>query len=117
MSWHCELPLGILANGNINETSWMAFMLVLTLVVIVANDLWKRRLVKRAEERSKPVAANWRNNQTNWKFLAFFVAVFLVFLYVRANPHLTDRDFGRFNPIIRHLFHQDFHRQPAVQNE
>jgi len=75
-----------------------------SLSVMVADDWWKRFLVRKARRKGKPVPENWLQNRTDWRILASLIAGFVLYLFLLSNPHLTNRDFGPLDPMMKWLF-------------
>ena len=82
----------------------VAVLAIGSLSVMVADDWWKRRLVRIARSKGKPVPAHWLQNRTDWRILAFLIAGFVLYLFLLANPQLTNRDFGPLDPMMKVLF-------------
>jgi hypothetical protein len=99
----------LLAKVSREQLIFMSAFIVLALAIVIANDLWKQHLVRRAQLRGKRISDHWRQNRIDWRFVAVLIVGFAIYIYLLANPHLTNRDFGPFNPIIKHFF-DDFDR-------
>jgi hypothetical protein len=50
------------------------------------------------------VPENWLQNRTDWRIVAFLIVGFVVYLFLLANPQLTNRDFGPLDPLMKFLF-------------
>lgn len=75
-----------------------------TLLILIANDWWKKRLVRKYERKGKKVDPGWYINKTEWAVVAAVVIATGVYAFLLANPELANRDFGPLNPIIEWLF-------------
>jgi len=52
------------------EVVLVVFLGVVSLMIVVANDWWKRRLVGKAEKKSKKVRKDLYDNKTRWGMVA-----------------------------------------------
>lgn len=86
------------------EIIFVVFLGVVSLIIVVANDWWKRRLVKKAEGQGKRARKDLYANRTQWVAVIIAAVGFGVFVYLLSRPDLTDRDFGPLTPLIRWLF-------------
>ncbi len=86
-----------------------AFIAIASLSLMIVDDFWKRRLVARARKKGKPIPENWLKNRTDWRYILVLIIGSVFFLYLQANPQLTNRDFGPLNPIARWMFDEPTH--------
>jgi hypothetical protein len=88
-----------------NSTSILVVVLgALALLVVVANDWWKRRLVKIAEKKGTTVRADIHNNKTPLTRIVVLILGIGVYAYLLNHPELTNRDFGPLTPLVRWMF-------------
>ena len=78
----------------------------LSLLIVIANDWWKRRLVRKYESKGKKVPRKWFANKTDWLFLATIAIVLGIYAYLVANPELVKFDLGPLNPIKDWFFRE-----------
>lgn len=82
----------------------VAVLAILSLTLMIADDWWKRRLVRKARAKGRQVPAHWLQNRTDWRILVCLIAGFVLYLILLANSHLTNRDFGPLDPMMKWLF-------------
>lgn len=71
------------------------------LLFVIANDWWKRRLVRRAAIQGRDPRASWTNNETHWGAAIGLAVAFVVFIYVMQHKELIDGDWGVFTPLVQ----------------
>jgi len=82
----------------------IVFLGVVSLMIVVANDWWKRRLVNKVEKRGTKARADLYNNKTRWGTVALIALGLGAYAYFLNHPELTGRDFGPLTPLMRWLF-------------
>jgi hypothetical protein len=87
-----------------SETMFVIFLAVVSLVIVIANDFWKKGLVESAEKKGKKARRDLYINKTQWGMVAMLILGFGVYVYLLNHPELTDRDFGPLQPLIRLTF-------------
>lgn len=79
-------------------------------IVVVANDWWKRRLVDKSRRQGEPARKEWLANKTNWGLTIALVVFLSLYAIVLNDPglvsELRNRDFGPLDSIIQWFLEQ-----------
>jgi hypothetical protein len=84
-------------------------MISVALLIVIANDYGKRRLIEDAEKEGKKPRRAWYANKTDWGMVVGLLVCFAIYSYLLNHPELTDRDFGPFTPWVRFTFPKSAH--------
>lgn len=104
------LASGFLAFIGRGRTVLLLVLGVGAVIVVVANDWWKRRLVDKSRRQGEPARKEWLANKTNWGLTIALVVFLSLYAIVLNDPglvsELRNRDFGPLDSIIQWFLEQ-----------
>jgi hypothetical protein len=80
------------------------FIAVVALCFVIADDWWKRRLVKKAEAKGKMARKDLYVNSTRWGMVAVLIVALGAYACLLNRRELANRDFGPLTPLMHWLF-------------
>ncbi len=80
------------------------------LMVVIANDYWKKRLVAKAANEGRPARKDLHQNETSRSRVVAVVVALFVTGYMIKHPELADREWGILKPLM-----QWFYSEPPSQ--
>jgi hypothetical protein len=98
------------------EVVWMGGLALAALGIVVASDVHKRWLIRRAQAKGSRIQKSWLANQTDWFQVGALCIGFTVYLALVNFPQMVPRKLPQgmraLEPLVEWLFKDPPARQP-----
>lgn len=74
------------------------------LIVVIANDYWKKRLVAKAATAGRPARKDLHQNETSWPIVVVVVVALFITAHMIKHPELADREWGILKPLVQWFY-------------